>query len=47
MRELTSRFHVNQSGNGAPGSRSNGGSVKPTDDELRSALSSVEKMTEV
>ena len=44
MRELTSRFQVDQSGNGRP-ARANGGSIKPSEDELRTALDSVETLT--
>ncbi len=42
MRELTSRFHVLQNGNGSRAVRSNGESTRPTADEVRSALDSVE-----
>ena len=45
MRELTSRFHVDESGNGARRARANGGSTKPSEDELSTVLDSVETLT--
>lgn len=45
MRELTSRFHVDQNGNGAGPARVKPDAAKPSTDELRSALSSVETLT--
>ena len=45
MRELTSRFQVEQNGNGARPARANGGSTKPSEDELATALDSVENLT--
>ncbi|GMR21953.1 MAG: hypothetical protein BMS9Abin37_0276 [Acidobacteriota bacterium] len=45
MRELTSRFQVDQNGNGSRPARANGRSVKPSEDELSTALDSVETLS--